>query len=304
VTAVPLAGQLGLAPGLRLALYGYQARFGRLPDSVWRVPGTITLLASGPVRLTVATPWEAIAATGPGEDGVFELIRLERPGERDRVLVADAAAGRGPAWTGSGLTRTGSEPAARYAGARLLVRSELPEGTGAGTAAAIETAIRLGLGDLAALDPGTRHTVGYAMLGARQVPCDLATAGLRLVLIDPRVRGTVRSAPAEDSPVAAAATAATAGDFTLLAALLTAAHENQPGDSVQRAAVSAALRAGALGARAIADGPGRPVCVLAPVDRVTDVRAKVGGEFARSGYRPPRFLTFTPAAGPSQAQPR
>jgi galactokinase len=304
VTAVNLAGQLGLAAELRMALHGYQAGFGCLPDSVWRVPGTITLLASGTMRLTVATPWEAIVATGPGEDGVFELIRLERPGERDRVLVADAQAGRGPAWTGSGLTRAGSELAARRAGARLFVRSELPDGTGAGIPAAIETAIRLGLGDLAALAPGTGHTVGCAMLGPRQVPCDLATAGLRLVVIDTRVRGTVRSAPAEDSPVATAATAAAAGDFTLLAALLTAAHEKQPCDGVQRAAVSAALRAGALGARAIADGPGRPVCVLAPVDRVTDVRATVGGEFARSGYRAPRFLTCTPVAGPSQAPPR
>lgn len=299
MTAVNLAEQLGLAPGLRLALYGYQARFGCPPDSVWRVPGTLTLLASGPKRLTVATPWEAIVATGPGEDGVFELIRLERPGERDCVLVAAAGAGRGPAWTGSGLMPTGSELTARRTGARLLIRSDLPDGAGAGTAAAIETAIRLGVGD-AALEPHIRHSVGCAMLGPRQVPCDLATAGLRLVLIDTRVRGTVRSASAEDSPVAVAATAAAAGDFTLLGALLTAAHEKQPCDSVQRAAVAAALRAGALGARAIADGPGRPVCVLAPVGRVTDVRATVGGEFARSGYRPPRFLTFTPAAGPSQ----
>ena len=297
---------LSLAPAIRMALHGYGAEFGGLPATVWRVPGTVTLLASGPLRLTVAAPWSAVAVAGPSEDGVIELVLMERPGEHERVPAAAAAAGCGPAWAGHGLTLpdpAGGHRPAGYAGTRLLVHSELPDGSGAGMSAAIETAIRLCLGNPAARGPGAEHAVGRAVLGAHQVPCDLAAAGLRLMLVDTRVRRAARQAPAEDSPLADAAAVAAAGDFAALGALLTAAHERQLGDGVQNAAVAAGLRAGALGGRAIADGPGRPACLLVPVDRVTAVRAEVSTEFDHGGARPPRFLTFTPAAGPDQPAP-
>jgi galactokinase len=309
---VELDWQLGLAPEIRLALHGYQAEFGRPPATLWRVPGTVTLLANGVMRLTVATPWAAVAAAGPGEDGVLELARMERPGEREHLPAA--AAGYGRERADSGLPGHG--------GARLLVRSELPEGTGAGAGPAIEKAIRLCLDDPALGGPAaqhglpaqhgsvtehrlparreTEHASGYAVVGARRVPCDLAPAGLRLMLIDPRVRRAAQPVPAEKSPVTAATMAMAAGDFRMLGSLLTEAHEQQPCDDEQRTAVSAALRAGALGARAVTDGPGRPVCLLVPADGVPDVRDEVNDEFNRAGYRPPRFLTFTPASGPDQ----
>jgi hypothetical protein len=279
--------QVGLAPEIRMALYGYQAEFGGPPATLWRVPGTVTLLASGPLRLTVATPWGAVAAAGPGADGGLELARMERPGERERVPAA------GPG-----------------SGARLLVRAELPDGSGAGAVPAVEQAIGRCLGDPAVRGAqagagagaglGAEHAAGHVVLGERRLPCDLAAAGLRLMLIDPRVRRGARPALAEGSPVKVAATALAAGDFAALGLLLTAAHEQQPRDGEQRAAVAAALRAGALGGRAVTDGPGRPVCLLVPADRVREVRAAVAGEFRRIGYRAPRFLTFTPGPGPDQ----
>jgi hypothetical protein len=312
--------QLGLAPAIRMALHGYQAEFGGLPATVWRVPGTVTLLASGPLRLTVAAPWSAVAAAGRTEDGVIELVLMERPGEHERVPAAAAAAGHGPAWAGGGLALAGgrlpggqaggpdaggpdggdwARPAG-YAGTRLLIRSELPEWAGVGMSAAIETAIRLSLGHPAARGPQAEHAPGRAVLGGRAVPCDLAAAGLRLMLVDTRVRRAARSAPAEESLAAEGAAAAAAGDFARLGVLLTGAHERQRGDAVQDAAVAAALRAGALGGRAITDGPGRPVLLLVHVDHVLQVRAEVGADFDRGGARPPRFLTFTPAAGPDR----
>ncbi len=169
--------------------------------------------------------------------------------------------------------------------------------------AAIETAIRLCLGHPAARGPEAEHAEGQAALGAHQLSCDLAAAGLRLMLVDTRVRRDARQAPAEDSPVADAAAAAAAGDFELLGTLLTLAHEQHLGEGVQNAAVAAGLRAGALGGRAVADGPGRPACLLVPVDRVTAVQAEISTEFDRGGARPPHFLTFTPAAGPDQPAP-
>jgi hypothetical protein len=300
--------QLSLAPTVRMALQGYQAEFGGLPATLWRVPGTVTLLASGPLRLTVATPWSAVAAAGPGQAGIIEMVLMERSGEHERVPAGAAAAGYGPAWAGRGLERTdgpaadGGQPDG-YAGTRLLVRPELPDGVGAGIAGAVETSIRLCLGNPAARGPEAEHASGYAVLGTRPVPCDLAAAGLRLMLVDTRVRRAPQQAPAEDSPVAAAAAAAAAADFAALGALLTAAHEQQPGDGVQRAVMWAGLQAGALGGRAVADGPGRPVCLLVPVGRITAVRAEIRAEFARSGARAPRCLTFTPGRGPDQPAP-
>jgi galactokinase len=85
--------------------------------------------------------------------------------------------------------------------------------------------------------------------------------------------------------------------------MLTAAHEGQPGDAEQHAAVTAALRAGALGGRSLTEGPGRPVLLLVPVDRIAAVRAGVTAEFACAGARAPRFLTFTPAGAPEQPAP-
>jgi len=306
-TSTELGWQLSLAPAVRMTLHGFQAEFGGLPATVWRVPGTVTLLASGPLRLTVAAPWSAVAAAGPGPDGIIEMVLMERPGEHERVPAAAAAAGYGPVWAGRGLALAdgpaGDGQPAGYPGTRLLVRAELPDGAGAGLAGAVETSIGRCLGNPAARGPGAEHASGHAVLGSRPVPCDLAAAGLRLMLIDTRVRRAPQQAPAEDSPVTQAAAAMATGDFAALGALLSAADEVHPGDGVQRAAVWAALRAGALGGRAVTDGPGRPVCVLVPASRIAAVRAAVGAEFAQSGARPPRCLTFTPAAGPDQPAP-
>ena len=99
-TSTELGWQLSLAPAVRMTLHGFQAEFGGLPATVWRVPGTVTLLASGPLRLTVAAPWSAVAAAGPGPDGIIEMVLMERPGEHERVPAAAAAAGYGPVWAG------------------------------------------------------------------------------------------------------------------------------------------------------------------------------------------------------------
>jgi galactokinase len=97
--------------------------------------------------------------------------------------------------------------------------------------------------------------------------------------------------------VATAARALAAGDFVAFARLLTGAHDALACHDAQHGAVGAALRAGALGARASTDGIGRPVCALVPASRLADVRAGVRFWFTRNGLRRPRFLTFTAASG-------
>jgi galactokinase len=142
---------------------------------------------------------------------------------------------------------------------------------------------------------------GFDLGGTDLGGFDLGGAGLRLVVIDTRVREAWPPAAVESSPLDEAAAAIAVGDMRALGELLTAAHNAAERDEVQDMAVTMALRAGALGARAITDGPGRPVLALVPVRCLPDVRAAVTDWFTGQELRSPRFLTFTPAGGPQHA---
>jgi galactokinase len=319
-----LADRLGAAPELRLASYTYRELFGHPPAGVWHAPGTVTLLADGPLRLTVAARWGAIVAAAPRGDGVIEAIRMNRPDERVHLTLAEAAAGAGPSWAGTALRGA-------RAGATLLVNTDLPDGSGLGSAAATETAIGLALEDLVPGDTaaaGDRagaagpvgHRPGRALLGDRGLPFDLSAAGLRLMVIDTRVRDLPQPPIVEHSSVTEAAAALEAGAFEALGPMLTAAHAAladalaatvpagrsaapaadgaQQIDDVQQIAVSAALDGGALGARMLVDGPGRPACALLRAPVLTDVRRAITAAFSARRLRAPRLLTIEPAAGP------
>jgi galactokinase len=302
-----LAGRLDLTPGVRMTSYAYSEVFGCAPTVVWQVPGTVTLLASGPLRLTVAARWGAIAAAGPRPDDVIELLRMEAPGERAGLTIAEAAAGAGPSWAGTG-------PQSARAGARLVISIAPPAGCGLGAAAAAETAIASCLGDIAIAGRTGAETAPagtawppvqapgggapHALLGGKRFPLDLEAAGLRLAVIDTRVRRAPRPMAAEQASLEAAAAALRAGDLAALGPMLTAAHKALTCDDEQEIAVSTAVAAGALGARMITDGPGRPVCALVPAARLPAVRAALRAEFARRGLRTPRLLTIASADGP------
>lgn len=292
---VDLADRLDLAPELRMACYSFGEEFGNPPTVVWRVPGTVTLLADGTgARMTVATPWGAIAVAVPRDDDVIELVQMERPGERSEVKAGTVH--DGPAWVGHGLVGART-------GASILVSTELPAGTGVGATAAVETAVRYCLGDCAAGKSGVTDSartssalgVPSAALGNWRLPLDLAAAELRLVVIDTRIRSSVIPARREYSSLDTATAAIAVEDMEMFGALLTAAHRARPCNRAQELAVAAALRAGALGARAIIDGPGRPALALVPVSALPAVRAEVASTFSRYGLRVPRLLTFTPA---------
>ncbi|MCL2585569.1 MAG: hypothetical protein FWE35_24285, partial [Streptosporangiales bacterium] len=292
---VDLADRLDLAPELRMACYSFREEFGNPPTVVWRVPGTVTLLADGTgARMTVATPWGAIAVAVPRSDGVIELVQMERPGQRSEVRAGSAD--DVPAWVGHGLTGART-------GASILVSTELPAGTGVGATAAVETAVRHCLGDCAAGKTGVTDAarassalgVPSAALGNWRLPLDLDSAELRLVVIDTRIRSSAVSAQREYSSLDTATAAIAVGDMETFGGLLTAAHRARPCNRAQELAVAAALRAGAIGARSITDGPGRPALALVPVNALPAVRAEVASTFARYSLRGPRLLTFTPA---------
>jgi galactokinase len=322
-----LADHPGAAPELRLVAYTYRELFGHPPHGVWHAPGTVTLLADGPLRLTVAARWGAAVAAGPRGDGLIEAIRMSRPDERVTLTLAEAAAGAGPSWAGTALRRA-------RAGATLLVSTDLPDGSGLGAAAATQTAIALALRDLdprdldlsgltsdAGATAGSGHRAGYALLGDRPLPFDLDAANLRLMVIDTRVRDVPQHPVTEHAPVWEAAAVLEAGRADALGPMLTAANnalaaaqgatlsatppagpstETGAGEA-QQIAVSAALDAGALGARMLVDGPGRPACALLRAPLLTDVRRAIVAAFSARGLRIPRLLTVAPAAGPRRA---
>ena len=230
-----LADHPGAAPELRLVAYTYRELFGHPPQGVWHAPGTVTLLADGPLRLTVAARWGAAVAAGPRGDGLIEAIRMNRPDERVTLTLAEAAAGAGPSWAGTALRRA-------RAGATLLVNTDLPDGSGLGAAAATQTAIALALRDLdprdlslsdlarphltsdAGVTAASGHRAGYALLGDRPLPFDLDAADLRLMVIDTRVRDVPQRPVTEQAPVWEAAAALEAGRADALGPMLTAAH--------------------------------------------------------------------------------
>jgi galactokinase len=123
------------------------------------------------------------------------------------------------------------------------------------------------------------------------------------MVIDTRVRSFPQPPIVEHAPVETAAAALAAGAFGKLGWMLTVAHAAQARADVQEIAVSAALDAGALGARLLADGPGRPVCALLPAGRLAGVRREVADAFAHRRLRRPRFLTVSAGPGPLGSAP-
>lgn len=176
------------------------------------------------------------------------------------------------------------DPAA--SGLELLVidtgaRRELTGGDYASRRSECEQAARaLGLRSL-------RDITGMTQL-ARQLAGPLARRARHVFTENQRVMETVRLLRA--------------GRLSAAGALLTASHVSLRDDfqiswPEADAAVSAAIGAGALGARMIGGGFGGSVIALATAGNSARARASVSDEFGRQGWRPPRFLDATPSAG-------
>jgi galactokinase len=161
-----------------------------------------------------------------------------------------------------------------------------------------------------------RHELSDGEYGERRAECEeaarqLGVASLRDVadpaqterLADPVLRRRARHVVSDNQRVLAVvallrSSPADAGAYREIGRLLTQAHESLRDDfevSWPEAdeTVSAAVKAGAFGARMIGGGFGGSVLVLAgPDGSVTDA---VGAAFARQGWTAPEFLQATPS---------
>jgi len=172
---------------------------------------------------------------------------------------------------------------------------------------------------LLVMDTGARHALtdgGYAL---RRQECEqaaraLGVSSLRDVadatqvsgIADPVLSRRARHVITDNQRVHAAVALLEAGDLAGLGPVLDASHVSLRDDfevSWPRAdaAVAAAERAGALGARMVGGGFGGSVIALVPASEVNAVFfGSVAAQFTRRGWPPPRCLAAPPAAGASR----
>ncbi|WP_394620304.1 hypothetical protein JNUCC0626_14720 [Lentzea sp. JNUCC 0626] len=158
-----IADRPEIAPELRLVPHAFRRTFGRPAQGVWYSPGMLNLLG-GAVK--VPARWGAIVAGDRRDDGVLELVSVNRPAERAVLPSEDV-----PAWA-SGVRARG--------GATLMCSVDLPRGSGLSASEALNAAIELALDE--ADQPETEV---------------LDLPGQRLLVIDTRVR---RDEPQQERP--------------------------------------------------------------------------------------------------------
>ncbi|BEL03916.1 hypothetical protein Q0Z83_021070 [Actinoplanes sichuanensis] len=288
---------------VRMVPYTFLRMFGRQPDVVSAAPGGLRLLADPVADLAVAVPWGAVVAGTARDDGVLELRSRNRPAEGVRLGPDEWSADTAPNWARPAIRAAVRLRAAgfRIGGATLVVHTGLPESLSIPTAAGTAAATIRAFTELYHLSGTTRVAADAAELAAltgrageailrradatvEHLPCDLAAAGLRLLVVEPGdpAAVTTRRPVVAAGTVARAADALRGGDLADFGRLLTVG-EPHP-------AVTAARAAGALGAAA------RPVlCVLLHVADLTRIRVAVRAALPDGTYRP-RFLTATPGA--------
>ncbi|WP_395106120.1 hypothetical protein [Actinomadura sp. SCN-SB] len=290
------AGARVTDPDLRLTAYVFERMFGEAPDGLRHVPGALTLLGGGEGHaLTVGLRWGVTVALAPGPTDLRSMNH-----HSDRYTDAQ---GEPPDWAAPALRAL---TAHKVAGARMVVNRELPLETGLLNGGETYCVVSQALHDLhgteaaADCDPTSRlgHLTalharpGQALLlrgdAVERLPCDLAKAGLRLLVMD---LGIDRTLPVVHSRLLAltAAAALRAGDLGAFGALLSAGHVR--GEFAFDLALDTACGAGALGGLAI----GRCVVALAPVRAVPQIRKSVQTMLHGLGERPPRFLTAVPS---------
>jgi galactokinase len=203
--------------------------YGAEPDGVWHAPGRANLIGehtdyNDGFVLPFALAQGVRVAGSRREDGLLELCSQQAPGRVIRADTGSLAPGLVGGWAAypAGVAWALREAGHAVDGARLAFDSDLPEGAGLSSSAAIECATAIALTGLYGIDvpPGelarlAQHAEndfvgvpcgimdqsasmlcqrGHALLldcrslAASQVPFDVTAAGLDLLVLDTKVR--------------------------------------------------------------------------------------------------------------------
>ncbi len=163
-------------------------------------------------------------------------------------------------------------------------------------------------------DTGTRHALTDGQYARRRRSCEeaarlLGAGSLRDVtdrcddldgLADPQLRRRARHVVTENRRVLGAAALLRCGLLADVGPLLTQSHASLRDDfevSWPQAdvAVTAALSAGAAGARMMGGGFGGSVLILARVELASEVEAAIAAEYARQSWPPPAVTEAVPS---------
>jgi galactokinase len=222
-------------PGADQAAEWFTAQYASAPEGVWHAPGRANLIGehtdyNDGFVLPFAINRGTFAAAAPHRDAVLELTSRQAAGRgagaggRVEIPLDSLAPGSVTGWAAypAGVVWALREAGYPVTGARVAVDSDLPQGAGLSSSAALECAVALALTQLAGLDVVRQELAaiarraendfvgvptgimdqsaallcqaGHALLldcrsgEADSVPLDPALSGLALVIIDTRAR--------------------------------------------------------------------------------------------------------------------
>ncbi|MEU4403682.1 galactokinase [Streptosporangium sp. NPDC023963] len=198
----------------------FRDSYGTEPAGVWHAPGRVNLIGehtdyNDGFVLPFALPWGVTAAVSPREDGVIRLRSLQA-GEPVTLATLDEAEGWaryvvGVFW----VFRQGGQ---QVGGADVVIDGDVPRGAGLSSSAALEVAVGTALNELYGLgltkmeialaaqkaendfvgmpcgimdqaasalgEEGKALFMDCRSLGTRNIPFDLASHGLQLLIIN------------------------------------------------------------------------------------------------------------------------
>jgi galactokinase len=223
------------SPAADQAAQWFTTQYASAPEGVWHAPGRANLIGehtdyNDGFVLPFALDRGTFAAAAPHQDAVLELTSRPSAGRgagaagRVQIPLDSLAPGSVTGWAAypAGMIWALREAGYPVPGARVAVDSDLPQGAGLSSSAALECAVALALTELAGLDVVRQELAaiarraendfvgvptgimdqsaallcqaGHALLldchsgEADSVPLDPARSGLTLVIIDTRAR--------------------------------------------------------------------------------------------------------------------
>lgn len=169
-------------------------------------------------------------------------------------------------------------------------------------------------GELVVVDTRAAHSLSDGAYGSRRDECERAAARLGVARLrdvtdptltdelPPTLGRRARHVLSEIDRVTEAVAATRAGDLVALGDIFNRSHASLRDDFEVSCAeldvvCAAARRAGAFGARMTGGGFGGSAIVLAPADRVDEIRAEIKDAFSAQGWPRPGFLRAEASAG-------
>ncbi len=204
-----------------MAVSGFRTLFGGAPEGAWVAPGRANVIGehtdyNGGFVLPIALPFRVRAEVARRTDGLLVVASAQQPGVLVQVPIAELTPGNPGEWAGyvAGVVAQFELPG----GLSVLVDGDVPAGAGLSSSAALTCSVALALRDLLRPDLALDDLVDIArraeneFVGAptgildqsasllceaghalfldtrdgtrRQVPFDLAAAGLALLVVD------------------------------------------------------------------------------------------------------------------------